>query len=98
MSVFGLARPKTDMYRTYAVASFCRQDATFLPTLRQAQKVQGFTLQKALSVFFIAPFIGTLLPMPWKLLMGLSRRTGHLRFYGHCKTEPPTPGLCSRQG
>lgn len=36
-----------------------------------ANKVQGFALQKALSAFFIAPFIGTLLPMPWKLFTGL---------------------------
>jgi fluoroquinolone transport system permease protein len=36
-----------------------------------ANKVQGFALQKALSIFFIAPFVGTLFPMPWKLLTGL---------------------------
>jgi fluoroquinolone transport system permease protein len=36
-----------------------------------ANKVQGFALQKALSVFFIAPYIGILLPMPWKLFIGL---------------------------
>jgi fluoroquinolone transport system permease protein len=36
-----------------------------------ANKVQGFALQKAMAVFFIAPFIGALLPMPWRLLMGL---------------------------
>jgi fluoroquinolone transport system permease protein len=35
-----------------------------------ANKVQGFALQKALSAFLIAPFIGTLFPMPWKLLTG----------------------------
>ena len=36
-----------------------------------ANKVQGFALQKALGVLLIAPFIGTLLPMPWRLLIGL---------------------------
>ena len=36
-----------------------------------ANKVQGFALQKALSILLIAPFIGTFLPMPWKLLIGL---------------------------
>ena len=36
-----------------------------------ANKVQGFALQKALSVLLIAPFIGNLFPMPWKLLAGL---------------------------
>jgi fluoroquinolone transport system permease protein len=36
-----------------------------------ANKVQGFALYKALGVFFIAPFLGALLPAPWQLLMGL---------------------------
>jgi fluoroquinolone transport system permease protein len=36
-----------------------------------ANKVQGFALQKALSVFFIAPCIGIIFPMPWRLLTGL---------------------------
>jgi fluoroquinolone transport system permease protein len=36
-----------------------------------SNKVQGFALQKALGVFFIAPFLGALLPLPWRLLMGL---------------------------
>jgi fluoroquinolone transport system permease protein len=36
-----------------------------------ANKVQGFALQKALGVFFIAPFFGTLLPLPWQFLLGL---------------------------
>jgi fluoroquinolone transport system permease protein len=35
-----------------------------------ANKVQGFALQKALGILLIAPFIGTLLPMPWRLLIG----------------------------
>jgi fluoroquinolone transport system permease protein len=34
-------------------------------------KVQGFALQKALGVFFIAPFLGALLPLPWRILLGL---------------------------
>jgi fluoroquinolone transport system permease protein len=36
-----------------------------------ANKVQGFALQKALGVFMLAPFIGVLLPMPWRLLAWL---------------------------
>jgi fluoroquinolone transport system permease protein len=36
-----------------------------------ANKVQGFALQKALGVFFIAPFAATLLPQPWQLLAGV---------------------------
>jgi fluoroquinolone transport system permease protein len=36
-----------------------------------ANKVQGFAIQKAMGVFLLAPFIGTLLPMPWQLLTGL---------------------------
>ena len=36
-----------------------------------ANKVQGFALQKALGVLFIAPFLGALLPWPWQLLTGL---------------------------
>jgi fluoroquinolone transport system permease protein len=36
-----------------------------------ANKVQGFALQKALGVLFIAPFLDALLPLPWRLLMGL---------------------------
>jgi fluoroquinolone transport system permease protein len=36
-----------------------------------ANKVQGFALQKALGVFFIAPFVAALLPLPWRLLAGL---------------------------
>jgi fluoroquinolone transport system permease protein len=35
-----------------------------------ANKVQGFALQKALSVFFIAPYLGMLFPLPWRLLVG----------------------------
>ena len=36
-----------------------------------ANKVEGFALQKALGVFFIAPFLGALLPLPWRLLTWL---------------------------
>lgn len=36
-----------------------------------SNKVQGFALQKALGVFFIAPFLGALLPLPWRLLTWL---------------------------
>jgi fluoroquinolone transport system permease protein len=36
-----------------------------------ANKVQGFALQKALGVFMLGPFIGSLLPAPLNLLVGL---------------------------
>lgn len=53
-----------------AAAPLAPMTALFLGAFA-ANKVQGFALQKALSVFFIAPFLGSLLPVPLNMLLGL---------------------------
>ena len=53
-----------------AAAPLAPLTALFLAAFA-ANKVQGFALQKALGLFLIAPFLGTLLPPPWQAVLWL---------------------------